>query len=64
MLLYMNSFTNKIKQATEPLLTAEEIELVLKLLGTTHFPVKDIEVLYRAIFKLQEEYSKLKGNQK
>jgi hypothetical protein len=36
-------------------LTADEIEIVLRLLATTNFPVKDIESLYKSIYKLQEQ---------
>lgn len=42
-------------QQTVPL-TASEIELILRLLATTNFPVKDIEVLYNALIKLQEQF--------
>jgi len=42
-------------QQTVPL-TASEIELILRLLSTTNFPVKDIEVLYTALIKLQEQF--------
>lgn len=42
-------------QQTVPL-TASEIELILRLLATTNFPVKDIEVLYTALIKLQEQF--------
>lgn len=42
-------------QQTVPL-TASEIELVLRLLATTNFPVKDIEVLYTVLIKLQEQF--------
>lgn len=45
-------------QQTVPL-TASEIELVLRLLATTNFPVKDIEVLYTALIKLQEQFKLL-----
>ena len=45
-------------QQTVPL-TASEIELVLRLLATTNFPVKDIEVLYTALLKLQEQFKLL-----
>ncbi len=39
-------------------LTKIEIELILKLLGTTSFPVKDIEILYNLIIKLQKLHEK------
>lgn len=45
-------------QQTVPL-TASEIELILRLLSTTNFPVKDIEVLYTALIKLQEQFKLL-----
>jgi len=37
-------------------LTRAEIEVVLRLLASTTFPVKDIEVLYSALIKLQEQF--------
>lgn len=37
-------------------LTQSEIEVVLRLLASTSFPVKDIEILYSAIIKLQEQF--------
>lgn len=37
-------------------LTKSEIELILKLLSQTSFPVKDIETLYIALWKLQETH--------
>lgn len=37
-------------------LTREELELILKLLGQTSFQVKDIEYLYVALYKLQEQH--------
>lgn len=42
-------------------LTASEIELILKLLSQTSFPVKDIETLYIALYKLQEQHKILKN---
>lgn len=45
-------------------LTKEELELILKLLGQTSFQVKDIEYLYVALYKLQEQHKFLTGNQK
>ena len=41
-------------------LTSNEIELILKLLAQTSFPVKDIEVLYLTLFKLQKLYEQSK----
>jgi hypothetical protein len=37
-------------------LTSDEIELVLKILGDTMFPVKQIEILYKALWKLQMQH--------
>lgn len=37
-------------------LSASEIELVIKLLMQTSFPVKEIETLYIALYKLQEQH--------
>lgn len=36
-------------------LTYEEIDLLLRLLATTNFPVKDIEVLYHTLVKLHQQ---------
>lgn len=44
----------KVKYQNQSELSPQEIELILKLLATTSFPVKDIEILYQTIFKLQE----------
>lgn len=49
----------KIIEESSNSLTKNEIELILRLLGTTHFPVKDIEILYKALYKLQEEHNRL-----
>lgn len=43
-------------QQDESVLSAEEIELLLTLLGETVFPVKKIEVLYKALWKLQIQH--------
>jgi hypothetical protein len=40
-------------------LTKAELELILRVLGTATFPVKEIEKLYTAIFKLQQIYKTL-----
>ena len=40
--------------------TYQEIDIIIRVLGTAQFPVKDIESLYRAIFKLQELRKKLR----
>lgn len=42
-------------------LTTEEVELILTLVGETVFPVKKIEVLYKALWKLQEQHKLLKN---
>lgn len=44
-------------------LTQPEIELVLRLLSQTTFQVKDIEVLYITLYKLQEQHKHLQNNQ-
>lgn len=40
-------------------LSISEIELILELLGQTTFPVKRIETLYVALYKLQEQHKLL-----
>lgn len=40
-------------------LNTNELELIIRLLGQTHFPVKDIEILYIALYKLQEQHKQL-----
>ena len=40
-------------------ITFGEIDVVLRALSTSHFPVKDIDVLYTAIYKLQELRQKI-----
>lgn len=64
------NFLGQKNQAKEPKiqtfptdLTSSEIELVLRLLQTTTFPVRDIEILYNSIIKLQEQF-KLRTNDK
>ena len=37
-------------------LTKEEILTILNILKESKFPVKDIEHLYKALIKLQEQY--------
>lgn len=39
--------------------TRSDIELILRLLSQTTFPVKDIETLYITLYKLQELHKKL-----
>lgn len=36
-------------------LNYDEIDLILRLLATTNFPVKDIEVLYHTLVKLHQQ---------
>lgn len=44
-------------------LSQAEIEVILRLLQGTTFPVRDIEILYVAIVKLQEQFkSKINAN--
>lgn len=43
-------------------LTLEEVDIIIRVMGSATFPVKDIEPLYRAIYKLQELRNKLKQN--
>lgn len=58
------SIKNQIKPQPEVLNVVEsqyelnpiEIEVILRLIHQTTFPVKDIEVLYKTIIKLQEQY--------
>lgn len=56
----MSLFQNKKPQQQviypDHQLTRAEIEVVLRLLATTNFPVKDIEMLYSALIKLQEQF--------
>lgn len=40
--------------------TLEEVDIIIRVLGSASFPVKEIEPLYRAIYKLQELRTKLK----
>lgn len=40
-----------------------EVDAVIRALSTSHFPTKDIEVLYNAIYKLQELRKKLNENE-
>lgn len=64
----MNPFSKPIpvksQQQDETILSAEEIELLLTLLGETMFPVKKIEILYTALWKLQIQHQNQKGNKK
>jgi hypothetical protein len=39
-------------------LSKDEIKLILTLIGQTSFPVKDIELLYNLIIKLQKLHEK------
>ena len=56
-LLNLKSQTKQLPQPANQFdLTQTEIELILRLLQQTNFPVKDIEVLYMAILKLQEQF--------
>lgn len=54
------------KQATKPTngttvanlqtdLTHDELDLIIRLLATTHFPVKEIETLYQTLVKLHQQ---------
>lgn len=56
----MNPFSKPLpvvkSQQDESALTADEIELILTLLGETSFPVKKIEILYKALWKLQIQH--------
>jgi hypothetical protein len=61
-----------IQQATPPRIadtrviesafTIEDVDVIIKVLAGASFPVKDIESLYRAIYKLQELRNKLKND--
>jgi hypothetical protein len=48
-----------IKIPNDSQLTSDEIELLLKLLGETSFPVKHIEILYKALWKLQIQHESM-----
>lgn len=50
--------TNNKQQVSDIKLTKEEIQLTLTLLGQTTFPVKNIEILYNLIIKLQKLHEK------
>lgn len=56
----MNPFSKPLpvvkSQQDESALTSDEIELILTLLGETSFPVKKIEILYKALWKLQIQH--------
>lgn len=61
----MNPFSKPIpalksQQQDESILSSEEIELLLTLLGETMFPVKKIEILYKALWKLQIQHQNQK----
>lgn len=61
----MNPFSKPLpKVQDDTQLSAEEIELILKLLGETMFPVKHIEILYKALYKLQVQHQSQIGNKK
>jgi hypothetical protein len=45
-------------------LTQFELELILRLLAQTSFPVKEIETLYIALYKLQEQHKQLSNERK
>lgn len=45
-------------------LDRSEIELILRLLSQTTFQVKDIETLYIALYKLQEQHKQLSNERK
>lgn len=45
-------------------LTLSELEIVLTLLAQCTFPVKDIQALYVALYKLQEQHQALKNERK
>ena len=63
----MNLFAAKQKVAQKQVqvrnpdddLTQSEIELILRLVSQTTFPVKDIETLYIALYKLQNQYKSI-----
>ncbi len=48
MAILTNKTSNDLK------LSKEEIQLILLLIGQTTFPVKNIEILYNLILKLQK----------
>lgn len=52
----------KDTQVIENTFTFEDVDVIIRVLGGASFPVKDIETLYRAIYKLQELRNKLKND--
>lgn len=62
--IMMNNLNQKVKPQLESnlnqfQLTKHEIEIVLNILKEGSFPVKNIEDLYRALIKLQEQHKNL-----
>lgn len=45
-------------------LTLIEVDAIIRALSTSHFPTKDIEVLYNGIYKLQELRKRLDNGAK
>lgn len=41
--------------------TLDEVDAIIRALSTSHFPTKDIEILYGGIYKLQELRKQLNG---
>lgn len=41
--------------------TLSEVDAIIRALSTSHFPTKDIEILYGGIYKLQELRKQLNG---
>lgn len=46
----------------ENTLSYEDVDVIIRVLGNSTFSVRDIETLYRAIYKLQELRNKLKND--
>jgi hypothetical protein len=51
----INGNANVTVNQSQNELTYEEIDLLLRILATTNFPVKDIEVLYHTLVKLHQQ---------
>lgn len=45
--------------STDPGLTRADVDIILKVISTSTFVVKDIEILYGALYRLQELRNKL-----
>jgi len=61
--IYIMSLIDKVKTKDNQIqldtLNLEEVDIIIRVLGGASFPVKEIEPLYRAIYKLQMLRNKL-----